>query len=217
MNIKNYADEAYQTMVEKGFFDCPECDGHKLLHGAVVCPECEGTGINKNKNIGEQLMLIITELSEALEADRKNHYANLTAFDAGLKMGYPFDRTFEDWIKNTFEDEIADVFIRFFTFIGYYDLNVLIIESNIIENKFFYNYDNIGEFFFNFITHNVIMEKLYYATRKRKIEIMSESVGIALAVLIDFCNRRKIDIEKHIQLKMQYNKLRPKKHGGKKY
>ena len=69
------------------------------------------------KNIGEMLCLIHSEVSEALEADRKGMYTNL---DNGLQEDLILDRTspdydtrhFEAFVKDTFEDELADVVIR---------------------------------------------------------------------------------------------------------
>jgi len=49
---------------------------------------------NKDRNVAEMLMLIVTELGEACEAHRKNIF--------GLES------------KDTFEDELADAFIRLF-------------------------------------------------------------------------------------------------------
>ncbi len=72
------------------------------------------------KNIGEMLCLIHSEVSEALEADRKGHDATLVGFDNDME-GWPedysqypqrFKNTFEQCIKNSFEDELADVMIR---------------------------------------------------------------------------------------------------------
>jgi hypothetical protein len=78
--------EAHKNAVKKGFYDCPECGGSGLLEdpeaqcseypGECVydCPACNGTGIDPNKNIGELLMLIVSELGEALEAHRKGWF-----------------------------------------------------------------------------------------------------------------------------------------------
>lgn len=73
------------------------------------------------KNIGEMLCLIHSEVSEALEADRKNHYAvkswniekniDLNDMESTSKKQY-FQNEFEVAIKNSFEDELADVMIR---------------------------------------------------------------------------------------------------------
>lgn len=77
----------------------------------------------KEKNIGETLCLIHSEVSEALEADRKSHFTTLGEdwYLAGLankNYGSTFsnDETFKDYfednVKNTFEDELADIMIR---------------------------------------------------------------------------------------------------------
>ena len=101
--------------------------------------------------IATDLMLIVTELGEACEADRKNRHADIYTFvEEFSKKITPmqnsdeaFKKTFETYIKDTFEDEIADVFLR----------------------------------------------------------------------LMDLCGAMNIDIEEHIRLKAEYNKLRPPKHG----
>ncbi len=94
--INALAKEIHLNAKAKGFFDEP-------------------------KNIGEMLCLIHSEVSEALEADRKNHYAaktwnmehniDLEDMDSPNKKFY-FQQEFEVAIKNSFEDELADVMIR---------------------------------------------------------------------------------------------------------
>lgn len=66
------------------------------------------------KNIGEMLCLIHSEVSEALEADRKNNYANVKCFEVFNDFSRPKHDafSFESNIKNTFEDELADIMIR---------------------------------------------------------------------------------------------------------
>jgi NTP pyrophosphatase (non-canonical NTP hydrolase) len=71
------------------------------------------------KNIGEMLALIHSEVSEALEADRKNKHADLTEIKNLQKEGYTFedspisyDAHFNSKVKDTFEDELADIMIR---------------------------------------------------------------------------------------------------------
>ena len=108
--------------------------------------------------VAVKLMLIVSELGEACEADRKNKHADFIAFREAilrtddtigdivlppLDSSEKFKLAFEAHIKDTFEDEIADAFLR----------------------------------------------------------------------LMDLCGEYGIDIEKHIQMKAEYNKLRPNKHG----
>jgi NTP pyrophosphatase (non-canonical NTP hydrolase) len=74
---------------------------------------------DKERNIGEMLCLIHSEVSEALEADRKNKYARTFDLRKLVYDGYTWDDStlsfkteFEMNIKNSFEDELADIMIR---------------------------------------------------------------------------------------------------------
>lgn len=79
-----------------------------------------------DRNVGELLMLVVSELGEALEAHRKGKKSDLMSYNESIKelmkKGFwdePGD-LFKDWrkqffeayIKDTFEDEIADTIIR---------------------------------------------------------------------------------------------------------
>jgi NTP pyrophosphatase (non-canonical NTP hydrolase) len=70
------------------------------------------------RNIGEMLCLIHSEVSEALEADRKGRYTTIgvkkirsLANDNHDDLDF-FKSEFEEHIKDTFDDELADVIIR---------------------------------------------------------------------------------------------------------
>ena len=65
------------------------------------------------KNIGEMLALIHSEVSEALECDRKGRdcYVNVNEV-AESKSDENFKSVFKGYIKDTFEDELADIMIR---------------------------------------------------------------------------------------------------------
>lgn len=81
------------------------------------------------KNIGEMLCLIHSEVSEALEADRKDKFTkNLDIKDGksedskilmtavewsnSREDNEDFKKEFQYYVKDTFEDELADVMIR---------------------------------------------------------------------------------------------------------
>lgn len=105
---------------------------------------------DNERETGTLLMLCVSELSEALEADRKDRFAKHDIFDIDLDsnsdivpLDIRFKRAFESNIKDTFEDELADTVIR----------------------------------------------------------------------ILDLCGARGIDIEKHINLKLEYNLSRERMHG----
>lgn len=104
----------YQRNVDKGFYD-------------------------KEKNIGEMIALLHSELSEALEADRKDIYAHADKEIFDIIDGSPddisFAQIFKDTIKDTFEDEIADTFIRILDISGYLGIDL----ENHVAAKLRYN------------------------------------------------------------------------------
>ena len=113
MNLNELSKEIYEANKLKGF-DVKEC------------------------NIGQTLMLIVSELSEALEADRKGKRDRLKVFER--ELGYArlkiedyepenenfkwITNRFETTIKDTFEDEIADTFIRVMDLVGALEIDI---------------------------------------------------------------------------------------------
>jgi len=106
--LNHYRDKAYSIAKAHGFHEAPI------------------------ENIGEKLMLVVSELGEALEADRKGSKANLEFFKERLEQlnnshngelteevrNENFNKVFKTYIKDTFEDEIADSIIRLFDLCG---------------------------------------------------------------------------------------------------
>ncbi len=62
------------------------------------------------------LMLIITEIAEAVQADRKDRHTDVDLFKASLETYADDDALwkyeFETHVKNSVEDELADIIIR---------------------------------------------------------------------------------------------------------
>ena len=89
-SISLLAKDIHKRNIEKGFCDRPV-------------------------NIGELLMLVVSELSEALEADRDSKYSKISDKDKKILSNLndsDFIERFNAEIKDTFEDEIADAIIR---------------------------------------------------------------------------------------------------------
>ena len=96
MNIKETAQAIHAINKDKGFWDKP-------------------------RNTGELLMLINSELCEALEADRHGNIVDKQRLEVLTEMGdtwetnpMQFKKVFQEDIKDTFQDEIADAVIRLF-------------------------------------------------------------------------------------------------------
>lgn len=71
------------------------------------------------RNVGETLMLVVTELAEALEAHRKDKRS------PDYHPQVPIDKEeFEQVYKDTFEDEIADAVIRLLDLCGGWGINL---------------------------------------------------------------------------------------------
>lgn len=84
----------------------------------------------KSENIGQSLCLIHSEISEALEAIRKDRHANLSRInfilgdEAIMSEEEHFKIKFELHIKDTFEDELADTFIRLMDLVGGLEIDI---------------------------------------------------------------------------------------------
>lgn len=109
-----------------------------ILHLNEACKKWHQEMLDKGftkKDVPTHLMLIVSELSEALEADRTNNHANYMAFEYSIKHLQKSEKTreererdykhdFEWHIKDSIEDEIADVFLRLMDFCGAYNIDI---------------------------------------------------------------------------------------------
>lgn len=103
--FNDLAAKIHAANAEKGFYDNP-------------------------KELGTLLMLIVGELGEALEADRKDRHPTLPEISKDMLLN-KFDteplyaaELFRKHVKDTVEDEIADTLIRLFDLAGYMNLDL---------------------------------------------------------------------------------------------
>ncbi len=76
-------------------------------------------------NVGELLCLIHSEVSEALEAYRtRNHSTRSPSIQILESDNVNFCEMFECYIKNTFEDEMADIIIRVLDLCALRDIDI---------------------------------------------------------------------------------------------
>ena len=169
-------DEAYKNAMEKGFHDEEYSDEHWL-------------------------MLIVCEIAEAVEADRDDRkmWWRNRGYEKAIKAGAKFEMAFEAYIKDTVEDEIADVVIRILDYMGLRGVRIpdgmtyLVSE---LQDKEVYDRSDFAA-------------AIYPLVRT----VDGWDVLRMLATVLAFCKDRDIDILKHVRLKMDYNKTRPKLHG----
>lgn len=151
--------------------------------------------------------LIMTEMAEAIEADRNGRRADMESFNERMSNLDGSDECFKEmykrYIKGSIEEEFADVVIRVLDMAqevhgdrmrwqGYYPWGQVYHEDkSFIENAWHF-----------------IREILNWGTMN-----ISDSVSF----MFDWAQDLGIDLWQHIEWKMKYNELRPYKHGGKKY
>jgi NTP pyrophosphatase (non-canonical NTP hydrolase) len=84
----------------------------------------------RQMNLGERLMLVVSELSEALEADRNFKWApKIQAYNSTIE-GKPVENKkelrnwYEENIRGTVEEELADAIIRLSDIAGVYGIDL---------------------------------------------------------------------------------------------
>lgn len=152
------------------------------------------------------LGLVMSEMGEAINADRKGLHADTYLFTLNIENGLSFEDNFEQYIKDTVEDEIADVVIRLLDFAGMKDYNLVIIEITSIAlgmiRKSFTEYSLPGILF------------------RLNASLCKNNTEIAICVAINFISYSfgvmtgsDKDLWWFVEQKMKYNELRPKLNG----
>lgn len=182
-------DKAHANAVRHGFWDNTPSDQHFLC-------------------------LVISELMEAVEADRKSRRADTNAFlgkmEARKTLEYPADtdiyrsyqpkRIFEDYIKDTVEDELADAAIRLLDLAGAHNMNLN------------------GLCLLNVVTLHKTFTENIFAIVKDLVDYrysLEEQVNYALCQILALSGIMRFNLEWHIEQKMLYNESREVKHGKK--
>lgn len=158
------------------------------------------------------LGLVMSEMGEAINADQKGLRANVVRFVEDMELGNPFKESFEAHIKDSLEDELADIVIRLFDFAGLrgYELSVssydlLINHSLLLTLKkcglpgiLFKLISALGNAFYNERTESGI---------NSLIDVLSNH--------FETITGRDYDLWWFVEQKMRYNELRPKLNGKK--
>ena len=164
------------------------------------------------RNTGELLMLIVSECGEALEAHRSGKQANVPLHDYLTTHGEPHDdpssdrwiNSFKTNIKDTFEDELADIVIRIADLAGGMDMK---IRCSIIDS--IPSTGNVGEDLM-FVTECIAMLGI---DKRTKGVWLDDWLSTAMAAVSGIAKAHNIDLWRHIELKLAYNRTRGVRHG----
>jgi NTP pyrophosphatase (non-canonical NTP hydrolase) len=119
--FNNAAREINTAMTQKGFWENTRNIPYMMSQGGFTAAQIVAV---RKAFRAQKLALITSELTEALEADRKSRQADLQAFNENEAEGMCFIENFEATIKDTFEDELGDAFIRILDLAGGEGINL---------------------------------------------------------------------------------------------
>lgn len=169
-------------------------------------------------SIEHQMMLVIGELGEAVEADRKNRRADVDAFKELEKIRIGSDeeyasyinKCFVEHIKDTVEDELADVCIRLFDICGYFQIDIAQPSETMVDDWVHL----FGSYSFTEKAYAVVRLLSGCQTGCAESEL-STNIGSALYFIQYWCDDLGIDLDWHIDAKERYNSSRERLHGKK--
>lgn len=190
MNLNELRDRAYKTACEHGFHDEEMSNEHCLC-------------------------LVISELMEAVEADRKGRFAKVpvdkkgTIFDERTFhcQNKYFAENFEAYIKDRVEDELADAVIRLLDLAGLRNISIDDFPKEAIYGA---SESCVGETFTESIYAISTLPIRYFYEYDYSFE---SQIGHMLLSIFGLAKHMDIDLIWHVEQKMRYNELRENKHG----
>lgn len=187
--LNRYAKDCHQRAVAKGFWD-------------------------EKHSVGHYLMLVVSELSEAVEADRIGKWAKLDhdTIDTLQRIaGAPYAQEFLREVKDRVEDEIADAVIRLLDLLGWMLKDRALSEKEVETDLGVSAFYIAGEMTLADSLWPIVQEACClcgkYAHRY--------AILYAIRSLELTCDHLGIDLMAHIDLKLKYNETRPALHGKK--
>lgn len=193
IDLNALRDRAYKTACEHGFHDEELSNEHCL-------------------------MLVITELSEAIEADRKGKYfkgrikfeRDFNLYSKLVEENVRYRNAFEKHIKDTVGDELADSVIRLLDLAGLRGINLEFANGDI---------DDCIEDMAEACKDETFTESIYSISilpvRYDGIFDFPTAVNDMILSIFGLAKHLGIDLFWHIEQKMKYNELREKMHGKK--
>ena len=162
------------------------------------------------------LMFIIVEMSEVLQADRKDRHGSIEDYESEIEMGRDIPTAYKNTLEGTVESEFADIAIRILSLLG----SIISSEKiELTEDEDLTDEYKLAKFIFGFD----LVEDLYRLIEKIGVCDFDDSPNWYLVkhlqeILMDIfaiAHSNNINLMEHIRLKMKYNETRPYLHGYK--
>ena len=187
INLNELRDRAYKTACGHGFHD------KELSNEHCLC-------------------LVISELMEAVEADRKGKHADRESFKSSYEDEEPHDDVnfkycFEKYIKDTIPDELSDAVIRLLDLAGLRNISIDDFPKEAIYGA---SESCVGETFTESIYAISTLPIRYFYEYNYSFE---SQIGHMLLSIFGLAKHMNIDLIWHINQKMRYNELGENKHG----
>lgn len=185
LKLNKWRDRAYKTACEHGFHDKELSNEHYLC-------------------------LVISELMEAVEADRKGKRADRQSFKSSYEDEEPHDDVnfkycFEKYIKDTLPDELADAAIRLLDLCGLRKIDI----EDFTEEMLYEAEESCEDETFTESIYAISTIPIRYAY-EYDYPLEKQLNGMLLAIF-GLANHLDIDLTWHINQKMRYNELRENK------
>lgn len=183
-NLNTLRDRAYKIACDHGFHDKELSDNH------LMC-------------------LVVSELMEAVEADRKDdHFVELNDIDNYIRACLiNKEQAFEAYVKDTVEDELADAAIRLLDLAGLRGIKInSFTDEDVEDSSESCNDETFTESIYAISTIPIRHEYEYG-------DLLDKQVNSMLISIIGLAKHLDIDIMWHIEEKMKYNELREQMHG----
>lgn len=175
----------------------------------------------ESTEIETELMLIITEMAEAFQADRHNRHGSIEDYDIEIHMGRDIHTAYKNTLEGTVESEFADIAIRILSLLGWMNSKtpIKLKSDSILADE--YGISKIQFKIQNTINKGSIAKDLYrlngrlswFVDNESCSWFVSDTLQDILMRVFAIAHNHNIDLMEHIKLKMKYNESRPYLHG----
>lgn len=177
----------------------------------------------ESTEIETELMLIITEMAEAVQADLHNRHGSIEDYESEIQMGRDIPTAYKNSLEGTVESEFADIAIRILSLLGWMNSKtpIKLKRDSSLADK--YEVAKIQYKVQNTINKSNIAKDLYrlnghfsrFVDNESCSWFVSDTLQDILMRVFAIAHNNNIDLMEHIKLKMKYNESRPYLHGCK--